>query len=207
MNSPTNQPASTVPREDTSAQDPTVPIWLIVVCFLLVFWGAVYFDEHGGWFEAQVYSPYVSLDDLKPYEVSGGSNPFEQGRQVYGRTCVTCHGAAGAGQAGTFPPLAGSDWVNEQEPGRMIRLVLQGFSGPGLKVNGQPFNTGSAMVPWNSLSDDDIAAVITFVRGNKEWNNHGSAVTPEQVKAMRDKVKSHPMSFTPTELEGISPAL
>jgi mono/diheme cytochrome c family protein len=186
--------------------DPAVPIWLIVVLFLLVFWGAVYFDEHGGWFDAQVYGPYVSANELKGFQVAGGPNPFEEGRAVYGRTCVTCHGPSAAGQPGTFPPLAGSDWVNEEQPGRMIRLVLQGFSGPGLVVSGHPFSTGSAMVPWNSLSDDDIASVITFVRGNKEWGNHASPVTPAQVHAIRDKVKGHPLSFTPAELEAISPA-
>jgi mono/diheme cytochrome c family protein len=206
MNSPANQPIAATPREDTSAQDPAVPIWLIVVLFLMCFWGAVYFDNHGGWFDAQIYGPYVSAEELKSFQVAGGPNVFEQGRAIYGRTCVTCHGPAGAGQAGTFPSLAGSDWVNEQQPGRMIRLVLQGFSGPGLKVNGAPFSTGSAMVPWNSLSDDDIAAVITFVRGNKEWGNKASVVTPEQVHAMRGKVQGHPLSFSPTELEGISPA-
>jgi len=204
MNSPTNQPASNAP--DSSAKAPALPIWLIIVFFMLLYWGAVYFDEHGGWFDAQIYSPYVSAEQLKTYQVGGGPNVFEQGRQVYGRTCFTCHGAAGMGQPGTFPPLAGSDWVNEEQPGRMIRLVLQGFSGPGLKINGQPFNTGGAMVPWNSLSDDEIAAVITFVRGNKEWGNKAGPVTPAQVAAIRAKVKSHSQPFSPTELEAISPA-
>jgi mono/diheme cytochrome c family protein len=96
--------------------------------------------------------------------------------------------------------------VNEKEPGRMIRIVLQGFSGPGLNVNGKPFNTGSVMVPWNAMSDDDLAAVITFVRGNAEWGNKASPVTPEQVRAIRDKVKSHPLPFTPDEVEQINPA-
>jgi len=205
MNSATNQPASGAPRE--GAKDPTVPIWLIVVLFLLVFWGGVYFDEHSGWFEPQVYSPYVSAEQLKTFQVAGGPDIMDQGRQIYERTCITCHGPAAAGQPGTFPPLAGSDWVNEKEPGRMIRLVLQGFSGPGLKVNGQPFNTSSAMVPWNSLSDDDLAAVITYVRGNKDWKNTAPAVTPEQVHAIRAKIAAaHPLSFTPAELEAINPA-
>lgn len=206
MNPPTNQPSSQRP-DDSGVKDPAVPIWLIVVLFLLVYWGAVYFDEHGGWFDRQVYSPYVSSEQLATYHVSGGPDIMGQGRDIYNRTCVTCHGPAAAGTPGQFPPLAGSDWVNEPQPGRMIRIVLQGFSGPGLKVNGQPFNTGGAMVPWNSLSDDDLAAVITFVRGNKEWGNHAGPVTPEQVHAIREKVqKAHPMSFTPTELEQINPA-
>jgi mono/diheme cytochrome c family protein len=206
MNSPANQPATSAPSSDSGVRDSAVPIWLIIVLFLLVYWGAVYFDEHGGWFDSQVYTPYVSAEQLKSFQVSGGPNPFEHGRQVYASTCFVCHGPNGQGTPGTFPPLAGSDWVNESQPGRMIRIVLQGFSGPGLVVSGQPFNTGSAMVPWNSYSDDDIAAVITFVRGNKDWGNHASAVTPEQVHAIRDKLKNHPMSFTPAEMEKISPA-
>lgn len=206
MNSSTNQPVAGAPQDNAGVNDAPVPIWLIIVLFLLVIWGAIYFDNHGGWFEPQVYTPYVSAEELKTYQVSSGPNPFEQGRAVYNRTCIACHQANGQGAPGTFPPLAGSDWVNEKEPGRMIRIVLQGLSGPGLKLNGQPFNTGSAMVPWNGLSDDDLAAVITFVRGNAEWNNHAPAVTPEQVKAIRDKVKSHVLPFNPTELEAINPA-
>lgn len=206
MNSPTKQPVASTPRNNAEAKDPTVPIWLFVVMLLLLFWGAIYFDEHGGWFESQVYGPYTSAEQLKEFQVAGGPNPFEQGRAVYNKTCIACHQANGQGAPGTFPPLAGSDWVNEKEPGRMIRIVLQGFSGPGLKINGQPFNTGSAMVPWNALSDDDIAAVITFVRGNKEWNNSASPVTPEQVAAIRKKVQNHPLSFTPDEMLQISPA-
>jgi mono/diheme cytochrome c family protein len=206
MNSPTNQPVTSAPRDNSGTKDPAVPIWLIVVLFLLVYWGAVYFDEHGGWFDSQVYTPYVSAEQLKTFQVSGGPNPFEEGRAVYAKTCVACHQANGQGAPGTFPPLAGSDWVNEPQPGRMIRIVLQGFSGPGLTIKGQPFNTGSAMVPWNGLSDDDLAAVITFVRGNKEWGNNAPPVTPEQVHAIREKVKNHPLSFTPAEIEQISPA-
>ena len=209
MNSSTNQPAATVPREDTSTKDATVPMWLIVVCFLLVFWGAVYFDEHGGWFESQVYTPYLSAEQLKGYQVFGGPSQPELGRAVYNRpTCVVCHQANGQGQAGTFPPLAGSDWVNDPDPSRMIRIVLQGFTGPGLKVNGQPFNTGSTMIAWGApppagLSDDEIAAVITYVRGNAEWGNKASPVTPEQVHAIREKVKAHLQPFTPAEIEAI----
>jgi hypothetical protein len=55
------------------------------------------------------------------------------------------------------------------------------------------------------LSDEEIAAVITYVRQNKEWGNHASAVTPAQVKAVREKIKNHPLAFTPDELMKISP--
>jgi mono/diheme cytochrome c family protein len=203
MNSSMNQPASSAP--DPGVKDPAVPIWLIVVFFLLLYWGAVYFDEHGGWFDKQVYTPYVSAEDIKKFQVAGGPSIPDMGRAIYNRpTCSACHQPNGQGQAGTFPPRAGSVWVNEKEPGRLIRIVLKGFTGPGLKVNGVPFNTAGTMVPWEMLSDDDIAAVLTYVR--QEWGNKAPPVTPEQVKAIRDKVKSHSQNFTPTEVQAISPS-
>lgn len=210
MNSPTNQPTSSAPQ-DSGVKDPAVPIWLIVVFFLLLYWGAVYFDEHGGWFDAQVYTPYVSANELLTYQVGGGPNPFEDGRKIYGRTCIACHQPNALGTPGTFPPLAGSEWVNEKEPGRMIRIVLHGFQGPGLVVKGQPFSTASAMTAFGApppigLSDYEISAVITFVRGNAEWGNKASPVTEEQVKAIRAKTASHDQPFSPTEIEAIPAA-
>ena len=208
MNPTANQPVPSAPAPDSAGKGAAVPVWLIVVLFLLVYWGAVYFDEHGGWFDSQVYAPYRSAEQLATYDESmGGPSISEIGKGIYGKTCVACHQANGQGAPGTFPSLAGSDWVNEKDPGRMIRIVLQGFSGPNLVVKGQPFSTGSAMVPWNTMSDDDIAAVITYVRGNKEWGNNAPPVTPDQVKSVRAKVaSSHPLPFSPDEIMKISPS-
>jgi mono/diheme cytochrome c family protein len=211
MKSPTNQPVSNAPA-DSGAKDPVVPIWLIVVCFLLAYWGAVYFDEHGGWFDTQIYTPYVSADDLQKYQV-GGTDIKVLGKQVYDRTCFACHQPSGMGTPGSFPPLVGSDWVNEKEPGRIIRLVLHGFRGPGLVVSGKPFETTGQMTafgeaaPPAGLTDEEIAAVLTFVRGNAEWHNNASPVTEEQVKAIRDKTASRKNNpFSPAEIQTVNPA-
>ncbi|HLX71882.1 MAG TPA: cytochrome c [Verrucomicrobiae bacterium] len=208
MSSPANQPAANAPAENAETQSPAVPVWLIIVLFLLLYWGAVYFDEHGGWFEPQVYTPYASAEQVKAFQVSGGPNPFDDGFKIYNRpTCSQCHQPNGLGQPGQFPPLAGSDLVNEKDPGRVIRIVLQGIQGPGLVINGKPFNTGSAMVPWASvLNDEEIANVLTYVRGNKEWGNNAPAVTPDQVHAIRAKVAAHPLPFSPDEIMQISPS-
>jgi len=211
MKSSTNQPVSNAPQ-DLGAKDPVVPVWLIIVCFLLLYWGAVYFDERGGWFSTQVYTPYVSTEQLNTIAaMQGPPDPRVLGAQVYGRTCIACHQGNAMGTPGTFPPLAGSDWVNEKEAGRMIRIVLHGFGGPGLVVKGQPFSTASVMTAFGSpppvgLTDEEIAAVITYVRGNTEWGNHAAPVTPEQVKAIRDKTSSHSQSYTPTEIMTVNPA-
>jgi mono/diheme cytochrome c family protein len=185
------------------SKDEPVPMWLIILLFLLLYCGAVYFDATGGWFDPKVYGPYVSVAELEPYQPKGEGGLAAQGRVVYGKSCVACHQASGAGTPGQFPPLVGSEWVNEAEPGRMIRAVLNGLQGP-ITVKGQTFN--NVMVPWNSFSDEDIAAVITYVRGNKEWGNNAPAVTPERVKAVREKIKGRFTPFTADELSKISPA-
>ncbi len=201
MSQPTQQSSS--PAVESSSQGVAVPIWLIVLTVMLLYVGALYFDDHGGWFHPQVYGPYRSYAELERYQPKGDGGLFSQGRVVYNKTCVACHQTTGLGTPGQFPPLAGSEWVNEPDPGRMIRAVLNGLQGP-IKVEGHDFN--NVMVPWNSLSDEDIAAVITYVRGNAEWGNKASAVTPERVKAVREKIKTHPTAFTPDDLLKISPA-
>lgn len=205
MSSPIRQssdrPADIVEK---SQRGPVVPIWLIVILFMLLYWGALYFDANGGWFSAKVYAPYHTLEELQELQpVSGDNEMFELGKAVYNRpTCSACHQASGQGTAGQFPPLAGSEWALEEDPGKFIRLVLKGLQGP-ITVKGENYN--SSMVPWDVLSDEEIAAVITYVRQNKDWGNNASAVTPEQVAAIREKVKGRNQPFTAAELSKIQP--
>ena len=89
--------------------------------------------------------------------------------------CAACHQANGKGVPGAFPALDGSKVVTGPKDGQ-IKTVLN-----GVVKNGQP----TAMVPWrNTLSDIDIAAVITYTRNS--WGNHtGEAIQPAEVKADR----------------------
>ena len=209
MSADSNQPVSSAPPANESSSDATVPIWLIVLLFFLLFSGAWYFDNHGAWFSPNVYAPYRSVAELEPYhQLAGPPDARVLGIKVYNKpTCFQCHQANGMGQPGQFPPLAGSEWVNEPEPGRIIRIVLNGLTGP-ITIKGQPWN--ATMVRWGlpiesgGLSDEEIAAVLTYVRS--EWGNKAPPVTAERVKAVREKIKDHPKEFTADELLKISPA-
>ncbi len=97
------------------------------------------------------------------------------------QTCVACHQATGAGIPGVFPPLAGSEWVTGPVE-NLIRIQLRGLMGP-IKVAGKDYN--SVMPPNASMTDEQIAEVLTYVRN--EWGNKGSAVTPDMVKALRSE--------------------
>ncbi|WP_424947337.1 cytochrome c oxidase subunit II [Candidatus Spongiihabitans sp.] len=94
-----------------------------------------------------------------------------KGEAVYGATCAACHQANGAGIAGVFPGLVGSQMVLEDIESH-IDIVM----------NGKP---GTAMQAFAAqLGDVDIAAVITYER-NAWGNDTGDAVQPAAVKAMR----------------------
>jgi mono/diheme cytochrome c family protein len=157
-----------------------VPVGLIVLLFLILYGGMIYFDQRGGWFNPQVYAPYQSLAEVTLYQPPTGGPDLGKGKAVFDNICALCHGPDGAGKPNQAPPLAGSEWA-QGSPNRVIRIPLLGLTGP-IQVKGQEWNL--AMTPFNNiLSDDDLAAVLTYVR--QSWGNKASAITPEQVKAIR----------------------
>ncbi|MCL4127196.1 UNVERIFIED_CONTAM: hypothetical protein GTU68_002351 [Idotea baltica] len=92
------------------------------------------------------------------------------GEEVY-KNCIACHGADGKGISGVFPSIAGSAVVNG-DINAQLDLVMFGKS-------------GTAMVAFaNQLSDEEIAAVITYQR-NSFGNNVGDFVLPSAVTAKR----------------------
>ncbi len=181
------------------------PVWIFIALLMLLYGAMVYFDQASGWFSQQIYGPYHNLAELEKWQPAVSHGPFDVGRAVYNKpTCVACHQPDGKGTPGQFPSLVASEWVNEKEPGRLIRIVLNGLSGP-LDFKGQAYN--GSMVPWKDvLNDEEVAAVLTYVRQNKEWNNNAAEVKPEQVKAIRDKMKDRPTPFSPDEVLKINPA-
>jgi len=103
-----------------------------------------------------------------------------KGKLLYLQHCVICHQGNGQGSAGTFPPLAKSDYLMANvENG--IRPVVEGLSGR-ITVNGTNYNN---TMPPVLLTDEQVAAVLTFVR--KTWNNSTDAISAGQVKEVRSK--------------------
>jgi len=99
-------------------------------------------------------------------------------------TCAACHGANGEGVPNLGPPLANSDWVNGPVE-NLIRIQLRGLTGP-ITVSGKEYTFAAGMAPLFYQTDEQIAAVLTYVRNH--FGNKASAVTPDQVKALRSEV-------------------
>ncbi|HET9064881.1 MAG TPA: cytochrome c [Gemmatimonadales bacterium] len=118
------------------------------------------------------------------------------GATEYAQTCSVCHQTNGEGMTGVYPPLAGSDIAILPSPDRMIAIVLKGLNGP-VTVKGEKYD--GTMAPWESLSDEQIAAITTYERSS--WGNTSSAVTPEMVATIRAKVAGRTTAWTIEELE------
>jgi mono/diheme cytochrome c family protein len=104
------------------------------------------------------------------------------GAALYRQHCAVCHQAAGQGVPGVFPPLAESDFLkNERE--RSLRAPLEGLNGE-ITVNGAKYN---GAMPLMVLSDEDVAAVMTWIGSN--LGNAQPAFTVEEVQKVRAKTK------------------
>lgn len=109
-----------------------------------------------------------------------GAASAAAGAKVYSTNCSSCHQATGKGQPGVFPPLAGNPVVTG-DPAKVIHVVKNGLSGK-VVVNGTTYN--GQMPAWKgTLSDSDIAAVVSYIRTS--WGNKGTAVTAAQVTAAK----------------------
>lgn len=100
---------------------------------------------------------------------------LEAGKSIYVQNCAACHQPTGVGIPDVFPPLAKSDYLMADKA-RSIRVVKKGLQGE-IVVNGKKYNN---VMPAMSLTDEEIANVLTYVRNN--WGNKGDAVTPEEVR-------------------------
>jgi mono/diheme cytochrome c family protein len=184
---------------EPKAERQPVPVFLIVLLGALLFWGDMYLVEHGGELDARVYAPYRSVSELASYRPKGEGDLLKaEGQKIYKQYCAACHQEDGHGNPSAFvPPLAGSDWVTPKDPGRIIRIVLNGLQGP-ITVNGKQWGQ-AAMVPWrDALNDEAVAAVLTYVRN--DWGNKAPPIKPEEVKPVREETKNRAGNFTPDEL-------
>ena len=195
----------TTPAEELepTAQHRPTPLWLMVVLMLLLGWGVFYAGRHSGGFHPLVYAPYRSIEEVAASQPKASEiGAFDKGRRVFQTYCAICHQASGLGIPDQFPPLAGSEWVLAGGPVRLIRLVLNGGQGP-MEVKGQTY-AAATMPPWKDwLKDGDIAAVLTYIRQNKDWGNQASEVKPEPVEAVREKIKDRTEPFSAEELKRI----
>lgn len=196
MSQVTHQSTNQVPEPSGQEVRPTVPVWLFFMLFVLLFLGMYYFDQHSGWFDAQVYAPYRSIEEVRKYQPATGGGNLDRGRAVFEQVCALCHNVDGAGKPNQAPPLAGSEWVNGSIH-RLAVIPLAGLTGP-ITVKGQQWSLAMPAM-GAAMPDEDLAAVLTYMR--QSWGNKSSEVTAEQIKAIRAGLGGRSQPFTAPEIE------
>jgi mono/diheme cytochrome c family protein len=168
-----------------------IPIFLIFLGCLLTYLNGVYLATKSGGFHWDVYS-----ENWTAGEKGAGAvvDPMKAGERIFLAQCKQCHGPEGAGQPGTYPPLAGSPWP-VGNPDRPISILLEGMSGP-LTVLGQSVNNSMPNV-GAGLKDKDIAYVLTYVRNS--FGNHADPVDDGEVSTIRAQLGSR-APWTPAEI-------
>ena len=110
--------------------------------------------------------------DASPAATPDESSLISEGEMIYTNVCIACHQPDGKGVEGIYPALDGNPLINGDDPTYFVSTVLTGRGGMPTFAN--------------IYSDEEIAAVTTFVRQN--WSNDASMVSPEQVAEVRKTV-------------------
>lgn len=126
---------------------------------------------------------------------------YVKGKAIYNREgyCITCHQENGKGlESSGYPPLAGTSWVLGDEE-RLIKVTLKGLMGP-LEIDGKHYEGQVPMMPFGGiLNDEEIAAVLTYVRNS--FGNEASIISPDKVKVVREVIKEKKGFYIVEELE------
>src|SRR5262245_15366803 len=169
-------------RERAEPSEATAPVpWAVLTLFAAVFAWCIWFIATSD------ISNDPAMGDMRT--ASALAAPPAQaadGGQIFAAQCAACHQATGAGIPGVFPPLAGSEWVVGKDR-LIVQIVLHGITG-SITVKGTAY--ASVMPPFgDKLSDEEIAAVATYVRG--AWGNGAGAIDAKSVQAERGATHDH----------------
>jgi mono/diheme cytochrome c family protein len=179
-----------------------IPLWMVSFFMALVFWGGAYLAFYSGGFQADVFDPSrVSWSGGGAAADKGPPDPMVIGKKLYTANCVACHQATGLGVAGQFPTLVDSEWVlggDWHGDNHLVKILLHGLQGP-IQVKGNTYN--GAMPPWKQLKDEQIAAILTYIRN--EWGNSASPITADQVAKIREETAAQTEPYTQNQLKAI----
>jgi mono/diheme cytochrome c family protein len=179
-----------------------VPFWLIILSAVIIFWAGIHLALNSGGFQANVYNPsLVSWSGGGSGGPAVAPDPKVIGKRLFSQNCAVCHQGSGMGVAGQFPPLVGSEWVVGGAwvgDNHLVKILLAGMQGP-VQVKGNAYN--NAMPPWSQLKDDQIAAILTYIRS--EWGNAAAPITADYVKTVRAASADRKDPWTQKELKAI----
>jgi cytochrome c553 len=123
--------------------------------------------------------------------LSNNSNNFDTNKaeKLYINQCSKCHRKNGAGIKNVYPPLKNADYIKKVDTQELLRGMIFGRSGK-ITVNGVTYNGVMVTEVDKSLSDGDIALILTYVLQN--LNGIDKIVSTDEVSKARKAGKLPP---------------
>lgn len=115
-----------------------------------------------------------------PAALSASDTLMQRGAQVYENNCMACHNVHGEGINGMVPAFADNSGMRATGGANLISAVLKG--GRAAATESNVTAAGMPSFDWK-LNDDDIAAVLTYVRNS--WGNAAPGISAAQVAKAR----------------------
>jgi cytochrome c551 len=109
---------------------------------------------------------------------SCSDNTFAQGKERYEQLCGNCHGNNGEGLGGLIPPLAKSDYLQNNK--EMLACVIKNGLQGEIVVNGKSYNQGMPAAISQNLTPADITNIANYVLSS--WGNQYGALTLDDVQ-------------------------
>ncbi len=126
-------------------------------------------------------APASSAGEETAKMLTEASPDMPLGARLYLDNCAACHFVTGKGAPEIFPELSDNDLVTGSQAKPLISIILHGAEVPSTaKRPMRLVMQGYA----DRLNDAEVAELATFVRS--AWGNKASAVTADDVKAIRD---------------------
>lgn len=172
----TSRQAARERPEPIDGQEP-VPLFVWATGIGVALFGFVYYILYTGSIRADDGDGRTSQVIMPP----GPPN----GAEIYARLCSACHQPTGLGVPGTYPPLAGSNWLL-RDAATPVRIVLLGIQGP-LQVGGHTYD--GLMPAWRgAFSDEQVAAVLSYARSH--FGNDAPPIDAVTVGSLRAQYAS-----------------
>lgn len=111
------------------------------------------------------------------------------GQSVFDANCAVCHQGGGVGVPGQFPRLAGRAGAIASKPDGKAFLPQVLLNGIGGRIMVDDEQILGVMPSFDSLSDSDLAAVLTYITG---LGHKPIAYTPADIKTARSKARKSP---------------
>lgn len=137
--------------------------------------------------QAELYSPtpapeflYKKEPKLTDAAAADKKDNSLDGAALYSMQCQSCHQANGEGLKGAFPALKGSPIVLDDNPEKLIDIIMNGYDPRPEFAIMPPVGQNSKLKP------EEISAIINHERTS--WGNNARNVSPEEVKKIVDLV-------------------